>query len=446
MNQNYMKEKPILPLLISLALPMIISMMVNSLYNIIDSIFVARISENALTAISLVYPVQNLITSIAVGFGVGINAMIALYLGAEKKEHADCAATQGMLFNIIHGIILNVAGILLMPRFLKIFTSDYEIIYSAVQYSTIVLNFSVIVMIGITFEKIFQSVGKMMITMLSMVSGCLINIILDPILIFGLGPIPAMGIKGAAYATGIGQFVTLLIYLIAYFMKTINIELSSKYLMPQKHICKKLYNIGIPATLNMALPSLLISALNSILALFSPIYVVVLGVYYKLQTFIYLPANGIIQGMRPIMSYNYGAGEYKRVKEIHRISLLLISGMMFIGMVLCFLIPNQLIGMFSTNTETIQAGVNALRIISIGFIISALSVTTCGALEALGKGMHSLSISILRYVIIIIPIAFILSHIYDVNGVWNAFWITEVICSIYSYIIYHNSIRNHSIT
>ena len=211
MNQNYMKEKPILPLLLSLSLPAMISMMVNSLYNIIDSIFVAKIGENAMTAISLVYPIQNVIISLAVGFGVGINAMIALYLGAGKKQRANVVATQGMALSIVHGILLTIIGIIIMPGFLKLFTSDFTIINLGTRYSTIALSFSVIIMISVTFEKIFQSVGKMVIAMISLTAGCIINIILDPIMIFGLGPIPAMGIEGAAWATGIGQTVTLLI-------------------------------------------------------------------------------------------------------------------------------------------------------------------------------------------------------------------------------------------
>ena len=445
MNQSYMKEKPILPLLLSLALPSMISMLVNSLYNIIDSIFVAKMGESAMTAISLVYPVQNLIISIAVGFGVGINAMIALYLGAEKKEKANSIATQGMVFSIIHGIILTIIGIIIMPQFLKLFTSDTTIINLGIRYSNIVLSFSVIVMLGVTFEKVFQSVGKMVIAMISLVAGCIVNIILDPIMIFGLGPIPAMGIEGAAWATCIGQTVTLLIYIIAYLLKAINIKMSFKYLKPGNLICWKVYSIGIPASLNMALPSLLVSALNGILSSFSPMYVVILGIYYKLQTFIYLPANGIIQGMRPILSYNYGAKEYKRVKKIYNISLLLILGIMFFGMILCLVIPNQLLGMFTDNPETIKAGVIALRIISIGFIVSAFSIAASGALEALGKGLNSLIISLLRYVLIIIPLAFLLSLPFGVNGVWNAFWITELITAVIAYIIYNKSVNNQLI-
>ncbi len=434
MNQTYMKEKPVLKLILSFSLPMMLSMMVSSLYNIIDSIFVARINENAMAAISIVYPVQNFITSVAVGFGVGINAMIGLYLGGENKKKADITASQGVILSIVHGIVINICGILAMPYFLTMFTSDKTIVNLGVDYSNIILCFTIINMIGITFEKIFQAVGKIMVSMISMISGCIVNIILDPIMIFGLGPIPAMGIKGAAYATGIGQTVSMIIYLIIYFRIPLNINISFKYI--KEKIDLKLYTVGIPAILNMALPSFLISALNGILTNFSPMYVVVLGIYYKLQTFIYMPANGIIQGMRPIMSYNYGAKEHDRVKEIYKISLILIAGMMFIGMILCFMIPNQLVGMFTDNIETLNAGVSAMKIISVGFVISAISVTSCGALESFGKGVESLMISLLRYIVIIIPIAFFLSRICGVNGVWHGFWITEIIVAILSCIIY----------
>ena len=439
MNQTYMKEKPVLPLILSFSLPMMLSMMINSLYNIIDSIFVARIGENAMTAISLVYPMQNFITSVAVGFGVGINAMIGLYLGAENKKGADIAASQGLILSIIHGIIINICGIIIMPHFLRLFTSDEVTLALGIKYSNIVLCFTVVIMIQIAFEKIFQAVGKMKVSMVSMIIGCIVNIILDPIMIFGLGPIPAMGIEGAAYATGIAQTISMLIYIIIYIKRPLNVKINTKYM--KEKICLKLYAIGIPASLNMALPSLLISALNGILAAFSPIYVVVLGIYYKLQTFIYLPANGIVQGMRPIMSYNYGAKEHKRVKEIYRISLILIFAMMAIGMILCLAIPSQLVSMFTDKTETIDAGVTALRIICMGFVISTISVTSCGALEALGKGVESLIISLLRYVIIIIPAAFVLSRMYGAVGIWNAFWITEIIAAALSWIIYLKALK-----
>ena len=309
MDQMYMKEKPILPLLLSMALPMVISMFVNSLYNIIDSIFVAKISEDAMTALSLVYPVQNLINSIAVGFGVGINAVIAMLLGAGKAKEANKAATQGLFLNVIHGILLTIVGLMIMPSFLAMFTNDQTVIGMGLQYSTIILMFSTIIMVSISFEKIFQAVGNMVITMISLMTGCIVNIILDPLLIFGIGFFPKLGIQGAALATGIGQSSTLIIYLLVYVLRPIHVKIRKDYLKLETVYVKRLYAIGIPATLNMALPSFLVSALNAILASFSQTYVVVLGVYYKLQTFLYLTANGMIQGMRPITSYNYGAKE-----------------------------------------------------------------------------------------------------------------------------------------
>ena len=294
MDQTYMKEKPILPLLLSMALPMVISMFVNSLYNIIDSIFVAKISEDAMNALSLVYPVQNLINSIAVGFGVGINAVIAMFLCAGKAKEANKAATQGLFLNIIHGVILTIVGLMIMPSFLAMFTSDHTVIGMGLQYSTIALMFSTIIMAGISFEKIFQAVGNMVITMIALMTGCIVNIVLDPLLIFGIGFFPKLGIQGAALATGIGQSSTLIIYLVVYVLRPIHVKIRKDCLKPEAACVKRLYAIGIPATLNMALPSFLVSALNAILASFSQTYVVVLGVYYKLQTFLYLTANGMI--------------------------------------------------------------------------------------------------------------------------------------------------------
>nr|WP_300324798.1 MATE family efflux transporter [uncultured Anaerostipes sp.] len=438
MEQTYMKEKPILPLLMSMALPMIISMFVNSLYNIVDSIFVAKISEDAMTALSLVYPVQNLVMAISVGFGVGINAMIAMFLGAGKKERAGAAATQGLLLNGVHGILLNVLGLLFMPTFLRMFTNDPKLMDLGLRYSTIVLCFSVVITIGITFEKVFQAVGKMMVTMLSLLCGCILNIILDPLLIFGIGPFPKMGIEGAALATGIGQVSTLVIYLIVYIWKPLNVRFSMKYLKPEKSICQKLYFIGIPATLNMALPSVLISALNGLFVAYSQTYVVVLGIYYKLQTFLYLTANGMVQGMRPLISYNYGAGEIERVHKIFRSSLTIIAGIMVVGVILCLTVPGSLMMMFTKNPETIQEGITAMRIICIGFLASSVSVTAAGAFEALGKGLQSFLVSLLRYVVIILPAAYIFGRIYGADGIWNAFWTAEFVTAVVAWLLYRN--------
>ena len=440
MNDTFMKEKPVLPLILSMTLPMVLSMLVNSLYNIIDSFFVAQISEEAMTALSLVYPVQNFINAVGIGFGVGINSVIAFYLGAGDNKKADQAATQGLVLAMIHGVVMTVCCITMMPAFLGMFTSSKTVIELGVRYSVIAFAFTLIIIVGITFEKLFQSVGNMKTTMISLMCGCITNIVLDPVLIFGYGPFPKMGIEGAALATGIGQALTLAIYLVVYFVRPIPVHIRRQYFLLNKKMVIKLYSIGIPATLNLALPSLLISVLNAILAAYSEVYILVLGIYYKLQTFIYLPANGIVQGMRPLIGYNYGAGENKRVSQIYKIVLCMSGIIMVLGTVICLLIPGQLIGLFTHTEATIQTGETALRIISAGFLVSAVSVTSSGALEGLGKGTPSLLISLFRYVVVIIPIAFLLSRLFGAVGVWNAFWITEAITAIISICIYYKSI------
>lgn len=394
-----------------------------------------------MTALSLVYPVQNFINAIGIGFGIGVNAVIAFHLGAGEGEKADKAATQGMVIALIHGIIITIVSIAIIPAFLRMFTSSETVIDLGVRYSVIAFAFSMIIILGVTFEKIFQSVGSMKVTMVSLMCGCIINIILDPLLIFGIGPFPEMGIEGAALATGIGQTLTLAIYLAVYIVRPIRVHISRKYLLPNKKIIMRLYSIGIPATLNLALPSLLISSLNAILAAYSEVYILVLGIYYKLQTFLYLPANGIIQGMRPLVGYNYGAGEHKRVSQIYNIVLCMSGIIMIIGTAICLIIPGQLMSLFTQNQETIIVGKTALRIISAGFIVSAVSVTSSGALEGLGKGTPSLIISLFRYVIIIIPAAFFMSKIFGPVGVWNAFWIAETITAAVSYVIYSKSVK-----
>ena len=393
---------------------MVVSMLVNSLYNIVDSFFVAKISENAMTALSLVFPVQNLINAVMIGFGIGINAVISFYLGAADQKKADQAASQGMLLGTFHGILLMIICLVVISVFFA-----WELV----------------------FEKVFQAVGKMNISMICLMSGCLVNIFLDPVLIFGLGPFPSLGIEGAALATGLGQTFSAILYLIFYMVAPISVKFRRAYFKPDFALCKKMYSIGIPASLNMALPSLLISSLNVILAGFGQSYVFVLGVYYKLQTFLYLPANGVIQGMRPLIGYNYGAKEHSRVNKIYQTSLILVLAIMAVGTVLCLCIPGTLIHLFTATPATIKIGSSALHIICLGFLVSSVSVTSSGALEGLGMGLPSLIISLCRYTLIIIPLAFLLSLLQGASGVWHAFWITEAITAIISYWIYHRKVR-----
>lgn len=441
MNDTFMKEKPIFPLLTSMALPMVISMLVNALYNIVDSLFVARISEEAMTALSLVYPVQNLINAIAIGFSVGISALISLHMGAGNKEKADTAATHGMVLSLIHGVIISIVCTAIMPRFLRSFTSDESVISMGLTYSRIAFMFAVVIMAAMSFEKIFQAVGRMNVTMIGLMGGSVCNIILDPLLIFGIGPFPEMGIAGAALATGIGQLVQAVFYLIVYNVRPIPVKLRRACLRANVKLDLQLYAIGVPAILNLALPSVLISFLNGLLAAFSQSYVVVLGIYYKLQTFLYLPANGIVQGLRPIIGYNYGAGEYDRVKKLYRTAMGMCAAIMAAGTVLCLALSGQLIGLFSSSEETIAIGTVALRIICAGFIVSTISVVISGALEGLGMGVQSLVISLCRYVVVIMPLAWAFCHVLGANGIWNAFWVTEVITAVIALGVYHKSVK-----
>ena len=277
------------------------------------------------------------------------------------------------------------------------------------SYSYIVFGFATVNMASLAFEKIFQSVGRMKVTMVALIVGCVGNIILDPLLIFGIGPFPAMGIAGAALATGIGQALSTGIYLVVYASTELPVRLRRACLKLDKELDTRLYSISI------------------LLAAFSGSYVVVLGIYYKLQTFLYLPANGIVQGMRPLISYNYGAGEHKRVRRLYQITLILSAAIMAAGTLGCLVASEPLMRLFTSTPETVEAGKVALRIICLGFVVSAISTTSSGALEGLGKGTQSLVISLCRYIVFIMPLAWVLCRQFGPVGVWNAFWATEVL-------------------
>ena len=429
-----MKEKPVLPLVLKMALPMVISMLVNSLYNIVDSFFVAQVSEDAMTAISIVYPLQNLANAVGVGFGVGINAAVAYYLGAGNGKAANRSATLGIILSALHGIVLAGICVLFIRPFISMFTDSEEIVAYGLDYFYIVIAFAPVLTLGMAFEKVLQATGKMKTTMFCMAIGAVANIILDPIFISGLGAIPAMGVFGAALATGIGQSLSLISYIAVFLLAKIPVRLRLERRGEEK-ICRKLYYVGIPASLNLALPSFMITVLNAILAAFAEVYVLILGVYYKLQTFIYFTISGIVQGIRPLISYNLGAGRKDRVIGIFKVTLLLSLGVMVIGTILCLAIPGQLMDIFTDTPQTMEQGAVALRIISAGFIVSAISVVISGTFEALGKGMPSLIISLLRY-IAILPIALLMSYLFQAAGVWHSFWITELLSAVVSCILF----------
>ncbi len=436
-DNHFMQTRPVFSLLVSMSVPMMLSMLIQSLYNIVDSIYVSRLGTDALTAVSLAYPLQNAIVSVAVGIGVGISSAISIYLGSGDQERADRAASLGILLTVFHCILFILAGIFVTRPFLRLFTDDPAVLKDACDYTYIVLCFSSGSLLQIAFEKIFQGIGQMKITMYLLIAGCVINIILDPILIFGLLGFPALGVAGAAIATVIGQISAFLLYILVYLRKSYAVHIRMKYMKPDRKLICQIYSVGIPSSIMMLLPSVLISVLNRILAAFSEVYVAVLGVYYKLQTFIYMPANGIVQGMRPIIGYNFGAGEEARVRTAVRYSLASAASIMLIGTVLSLAIPRQIFALFDADAELMEAGISALRIISLGFLISSVGVIYSGTFEALGNGRDSLIISLLRQFVITIPLSLILSQSCCLGpaGVWIAFPAGEICAALVAFFL-----------
>lgn len=429
-NQTFMKEKPIFKLLISMSVPVMFSMLIGSLYNIVDSIWVAKLGTDALTAVSLAFPLQNMIMSVGVGMGIGVGSVISMSLGAGDRKRADQTASLGIALAGFHCILFLLAGIFFTKPFLSMFTNDPKILEWSRDYTYIVMCVSFGQLLQMCLEKIFQGIGKMKTTMYLMASGCIINIILDPILIFGWFGLPAMGVTGAAVATVIGQIGALLLYILVCLRTDIGVTIHPRYMKPDKQIITKIYSIGIPSSLMLTMPSLLTGILNGLLTKLGSVYVAVFGLYFKLQTFINMPSNGVVQGMRPIISYNYGAGEQERVKKTIRYSMGIVAVIMLIGTIGALVFPRPILQLFDADTSLMAHGIPALRIIGLSFLISTVGIVASGVFEALGQGKKSLTLSLLRQLVIIVPVGWILSHWMGAAGIWIAFPIAELIASV----------------
>lgn len=440
-QQNIMGRKKMLPLLLSMSLPPMISMLIQALYNIVDSMFVARISQNALTAVSLVFPLQNIVLSIAVGFGIGICACIAKSLGAKNGKEADSAVAHGFIYSIVHSVLLIGAGLLFTRPFLQLFTADPEILQMGTEYGYWVMLFSFATVFHCYIEKSFQAVGNMIAPMLVQGIGAIINIILDPILIFGWLGFPAMGVRGAAIATIIGQLVACSIAVVLFLRNKNGLHLSLKKFRPNWRLTKQLYAVAIPSTIMMVLPSILVTTLNKLLVAVSATAVNVLGIYMKLQSFVYMPASGIIQGMRPIVSFNYGANNTGRMRQAMQCSLCVIGAIMLTGTVLFLVFPTQILSLFNADAAMLDIGQPALRIISLGFLFSTVGIVLAGTFEALGKGVHSLMISLTRQFILVLPLSWLLIGKVGLLGVWLTFPLSELVAAILAGVLYVIYIR-----
>lgn len=432
-KQEFMKKQPVLPLLLRMSLPVMLSMLIQSLYNIVDSIWVSRLGTDALTAVSLAFPLQNIVLSVGVGMGVGIGSVISLNLGAGNRQAANQAASTGVFLVLIHCLFFIVGGLLITKPFLQMFTSDADILKNSCDYTYLVLCVSFAQLLQMCFEKIFQGIGRMKTTMFLMASGCLINIVLDPILIFGWLGFPAMGVKGAALATVIGQIGAMILYVVVYFWGKIEVEIHPKHIVLKKELIFRIYSIGIPASLTLSMPSVLTGVLNGILAGFDQAYVAVFGLYFKLQTLINMPSNGLVQGMRPIISYNYGAGENKRVKETILWSFAIVAAIMTVGTAAAIGFPEMILRAFDADEKLLVYGIPALRIIGTSFLVSTVGIVCGGVFEALGKGKEALALSLLRQFVITIPLGWLLSRVMGAEGIWIAFPVAEIAAALAGY-------------
>ncbi|MCF6459528.1 MATE family efflux transporter [Clostridium sp. Cult3] len=433
-EENKMSVMPIRKLLINMSVPIMISMFVQALYNVVDSIFVAQINENALTAVSLAFPVQNLMIAIAVGTGMGINSLLSRSLGEKKYEKANDTAKNGIFLAFLSYIVFLIFGLLFTKNYFRSQTDNQQILEYGIAYLRIISIGSIAKFTQIIFERLLQSTGKTFHAMITQGTGAIINIILDPILIFGYFGLPKMGTAGAALATIIGQATAALMAI--YFNLTINkeININMKGFKPNLNIIKKIYTVGIPSIVMMSITSVATYGINKILNKFSSTAIAVLGAYLKLQSFVFMPVFGLNNGMVPIIAYNYGAKNKERIIKTIKLSIIYATCIMIIGLLLIQILPDKILGLFNASEDMLNIGIPALRIISLSYIFAGISIVSSSVYQAFGNGLLSLIISASRQLLVLLPATYILSLFGNIDLVWWAYPIAEIASVILSII------------
>ena len=420
---------PIGKLVFNMSLPMMVSMLVQALYNIVDSIFVAKLSENALTAVSLAFPLQTLLIAVGAGTGVGMNALVSRSLGEKNQKRANRIATNGAFIYILSYFLFLILGFTVVRPFYASQTgnADQEIMTMGIEYLSTVMIFSFGLFTQFFFERLLTSTGKTIFSMTSQLTGAVTNIILDPILIFGLCGAPKMGVTGAAVATVIGQCVAGVVAGTCHhkFNYEVNVEL--KGFRPDGKIIGNIYAVGIPSIIMQSIGSVMTYCMNRILIDFSSTATAVFGVYFKLQSFFFMPVFGLNNGITPIIAFNYGAQNRKRMVKTIKVSLITAFCLLFVGFACFEFIPQVLLGMFSASDDMLKIGVPALRIIGVHFLIAWFCIIVGTVFQALGKAVFSMIVSIMRQLVVLIPAAYILSKLDGLHAVWWAFPIAEVI-------------------
>lgn len=437
---------PVNKLLISMSLPMMVSMLVQALYNIVDSIFVARLSEDALTAVSLAFPMQNLMISTAVGLGVGMNALLARSLGQRDYELAHKTALNGIFLEAIAYIIFLIMTFTVVRPYYELQSGRGEITEMGIEYLVIACGLSFGIFMQIGFERMLQATGKTFYTMITQTTGAVINIILDPILIFGLFGAPRMEVAGAALATVIGQIAAGILAVIINHRKNTDVQLNLKGFRPNGKIIKNILGIGIPSMIMSSVGSVMTFAMNKILIAFSSTAVAVFGVYFKLQSFVFMPVFGLNNGMVPIVSFNYGARSKDRMIRTIKYAMVYAVGIMLLGLAVIQIFPHVLLRLFDASDNMLAIGTVALRIISLSFVFAGGGIVVSSVLQALGSGVLSMTTSIMRQLVVLLPVAYLLSRLGNVDLIWWSFPIAEIASAAASVVfflhIYKKKIRN----
>ncbi len=425
-RQNKMGTMPCNRLLLTMSVPMMLSMLVQALYNIVDSVFVSRLSEGALTAVSLAFPVQTLLIAVIGGTGVGINARLSRKLGERRFEEVHVTAGNAILLNLIYAVVIMILGQFVASMYYNMMTPDPEIRAYGIDYLYVILSFSFALIFQVTFERLLQSTGLTVWSMICQTTGAVINIILDPIMIFGLLGCPAMGTRGAALATVIGQCTAACIGLIANLKVNREIQFAPKCLRPDGTTIRQIYAVGLPSIVMQSIGSVMNFGLNRILLGFSSTAAAVFGVYFKLQSFVFMPVFGLNNGVVPIIAYNYGARKPERIHETFRLAAMYAMSIMTVGFLIFELIPGSLLGLFNASDNMLSIGVHALRVLATPFIVAGFCIVCGSTFQALGHGILSLWVSLVRQIVVLLPSAFILSRIVGLDGVWYSFPIAEI--------------------
>lgn len=441
LRQNKMGTAPVFPLILSMSLPAMFSMLVQALYNVVDSYFVAKISENALTAVSLAFPIQNLLIAVGVGTAVGINSLISRRLGENRRADADSAATHGIVLGVFNWVLFAIFGLFCSRLFFTAFTGTQEVIEMGQQYMSIVCVFSFGIFVEVNIEKTLQATGNMIWPMVFQLIGAVTNIILDPIFIFGMFGMPKMGVAGAAIATVAGQILAMVVSIVVIFIKEHEVTIHFRGFHMDWSTVKNIYSVGFPAIIMQSIGSVMVMGMNAILIAFTETAVAFFGVYFKLQSFVFMPVFGLTQGIMPIIGFNYGARKKSRLMSTIRIGSIIALVIMGCGMLLFWAVPGQLLLIFNASQNMLEIGVPALQTISLCFMPAAMGILFSTVFQAVGRGVSSLIISVLRQLVVLLPAAFLLSQI-GLRPIWYAFPIAEIASLLASIFLFTRLYRN----